>query len=290
MITIDDAKSVARQMALHQTSPEVQVAQTHFRMQLVEGWQIPSGATVLEIGCGQGDMTAVLAHAVGSGGHVTAVDIASPHYGAPISLGESAAHLQHTPLGQCVEFHFHYDLLNPSIVFPADAFDYVVLAHCSWYYASLEQLRRVLLRVHPWASRLCYSEWDMEPHALEQLAHLLAVLIQGQVAAYHLDSVGNVRTPFSITRLKHLLQETGWSVSTASVIDSSQLQDADWEIANCLRSSLTEAATANMPAKLLELLRSQVDTLRLLAATGKNRSLSSCSIIAEASHPRNLHT
>ncbi len=60
-------------------------------------WQIPAGARVLEIGCGQGDTTAVLADAVGSAGRVIAVDIADPSYGAPVTIGESARHLSDGP-------------------------------------------------------------------------------------------------------------------------------------------------------------------------------------------------
>jgi ubiquinone/menaquinone biosynthesis C-methylase UbiE len=283
LITIEDAEGIARQMAVSPQYLDVQVRQTHFRMQLVEGWQIPQGAKVLEIGCGQGDMTAVLADAVGSRGHVAAVDIASPDYGGPVSLGESAEHLKRTALGPRIEFYFQYDVLDPATAFDANAFDYVVLTHCSWYFDSLDQLRRLLRRVRSWASHLCFSEWDKEPHTLNQVAHLLSVLIQGQVEAYKSDSAGNVRTPFSRTRLMQLLSETGWSVSTESVVDSTQLKDADWEIDHCLRSSLREAEALNLPLKFVELLGSQVDTLRLMAGRGKNRSLSSYSIVARRS-------
>jgi SAM-dependent methyltransferase len=284
MITIEEAEDVARLMAANAKASDVQIAQTHFRMQLVEGWRIPQGAKILEIGCGQGDMTAALAHAVGSDGHVTAVDSAAPEYGAPVSLGQSAEHLQSTPLGQRIDFHFQYNLLDPEESFAPNTFDYVVLAHSSWYFASLEQLRQLLLRIRPWASRLCYSEWDMEPYTHDQIAHMLAVLIQGQVEAFKTESASNVRTPFSRTRLKQLLQETGWQVSTESTIDSTYLQDAHWEIDSCLRSSLTEAAALNLPLKFQELLASQLDTLRLITERGNTRSLSSYSIVAERDH------
>lgn len=280
---MEAAEAIARQMALGTEYSGEQVAQTLCRLQLVEGWQIPQGAKVLEVGCGQGDMTAVLAHAVGSSGHVTAVDSAPPQYGAPVSLGQSAEHLKGTPLGPRITFYFQYDLLDPANTFTENSFDYVVLAHCSWYFRSLDQLRQVLLHVHSWASHLCYSEWDMEPHTLDQVAHLLSILIQGQVEAYKIHSESNVRTPFSKARLKQLLQATGWSVSAESVLDTTQLKDADWEIDNCLRDSISEAHTLHLPVKLLELLDSQADTLRRMAERGKNRSLSSYSILAQRS-------
>ena len=283
MIPIEDAEAIARQMLASTKNLDVQVAQTLFRMHLVEQWRIPEGAKVLEIGCGQGDMTAVLANAVGISGHVTALDSAAPDYGAPVSLGQSAQHLKRTSLGQRIAFHFQYDLLDLSNSFSVDQFDYVVLAHCSWYFESLDQLRQVLLRVRPWASRLCFSEWDLEPYTPDQLAHLLAVLIQGQVEAYKVASESNVRTPFSKSRCRQLLQETGWRVSTESAFDSTQLKDADWEIDSCLKTSLTEAEALNCPVKLREWLGSQVDILRRVSGRGRNRSLGSYAIVAERS-------
>lgn len=56
-------------------------AQFEHRMKLVEFWGIMPGSRVLEIGCGQGDCTVVLAEAVGESGHVDAVDPGAPDYG-----------------------------------------------------------------------------------------------------------------------------------------------------------------------------------------------------------------
>jgi SAM-dependent methyltransferase len=283
MATIRDAEYLAAQMQLSKEHFDVQVAQTYLRMQLVEGWQIPQGAGILEIGCGQGDMTATLAHAVGGSGHVTAVDIASPHYGAPVSIGQSADHLKTTPIGDRIDFRFQCDLMDPSISFTENEFDYVVLAHCSWYFGSSEQLRKMLLRIHPWARYLCYSEWNMEPYALDQIAHMLAVLIQGQVEAYKFDTTSNIRTPLSKTRFKQILQQTGWRVLSESAVDSGQLKDADWEVESCIKSSIKDAEASGMPPKLVEFIHSQIDILHSMAARGENRSLFSYSILAEKS-------
>ena len=65
----------------------IQHTQLKHRMSLVETFSIQKGMSVIEIGCGQGDTTVVLADAVGETGRVLAVDIASPDYGAPITLG-----------------------------------------------------------------------------------------------------------------------------------------------------------------------------------------------------------
>ena len=51
------------------------------RISLVSFWDIQPGSRVLELGCGQGDATIVLADAVGPDGHVDAIDPGSPDYG-----------------------------------------------------------------------------------------------------------------------------------------------------------------------------------------------------------------
>lgn len=55
--------------------------QMDHRLALVAFWGIAPGSRVLEIGCGQGDCTIVLADAVGDEGHVDAVDPGVPDYG-----------------------------------------------------------------------------------------------------------------------------------------------------------------------------------------------------------------
>ena len=142
-------------------------------------------------------MTAVLAHAVGDGGRVTAVDAAGRDHGGPVSIDDSADHLSRSSLGRRVKFHFNLDLLDDANGFGPDAFDYVVFAHCSWCLRSLDYFHRAL-GVRPWAKRLCYSEWDLEPRSLDQVAHMLAVLIQGQIEAYSSDSFANVHTCLEI--------------------------------------------------------------------------------------------
>jgi predicted methyltransferase len=76
--------SSAQQLAgylLDQTSPDHNVAAIEHRQRLVQAWNIPLGSKILEIGCGQGDSTVVLADAVGPTGRVVAVDSCPPGWG-----------------------------------------------------------------------------------------------------------------------------------------------------------------------------------------------------------------
>jgi SAM-dependent methyltransferase len=274
---VQRAESVAAAMAV---KSQEQLIQTRFRLDLVDGWDLPPGARVLEVGCGQGDMTAVLADAVGAGGRVLGVDNASPGYGAPVTLGQSAAYLSATPLGERIEFRFEFDVLNPASLFPDGAFDDVVLSQCSWYFAGLGQLRQTLARVRPWARRLCFAEWDLAASDLGQLPHLLAVLIQGQFEAGGSRGDGNVRTPFSRQALLAILAETGWQVDGQRTVDTASLKDADWEVGNCLRLLADENRLGKLPPALADLAASQGDLLRQIARDNGNVPLPCYSVTA----------
>ncbi|MFE7353820.1 methyltransferase domain-containing protein [Streptomyces sp. NPDC057543] len=274
------ALSLAVGMAAADHSPDIQLFQTRHRAALVASWHIAPCSTVLELGCGQGDMTSVLAEAVGPKGRVVAVDVAEPSYGAPVTLGESAARLTAGPLGPRIDFRFGTNVLDPSVDFPEGAFDHVVLAHCSWYFASLGQLRDTLARVRPWARRLWFAEWDLTPTSGDQLPHLLAVLIQGQIEAAGSHGEGNVRTPFSREGLLRLLPEAGWTTDGSGSADTEDLQDGDWEIAACLDLAGTEERLAALPDPVRQIVLSQADVLRAIAKPRGNRALAAYSVTA----------
>lgn len=264
---------LVKTMAAADHSPDAQLVQTRHRASLVESWDIEPGSTVLELGCGQGDMTAVLAEAVGPQGRVVAVDVADPTYGAPVTLGESAARLAASPVGPRIDFRLSTDVRDPSVDFPSDTFDHVVLAHCSWYFASLGQLRDTLARVRPWARRLWFTEWDLTPSCGDQLAHLLAVLIQGQIEAAGSHGEGNIRTSFSREALLRLLPEAGWTADGDGPVDTDALQDADWEITACLDLITGGERLAALSEPVRQLVLSQSDVLRAVAAPHGNRPL-----------------
>lgn len=274
------APSLAVGMAAADHSPADQLVQTRHRATLVASWDIAPGSTVLELGCGQGDMTAVLAEALGPEGRVVAIDVADSSYGSPVTLGESADRLAAGPLGPRIDFRFGTDVLDPSVDFPDGAFDHVVLAHCSWYFASLGELRDTLVRVRRWARQLWFTEWDLTPASGDQLAHLLSVLVQGQIEAAGSHGQGNVRTPFSREELLRLLPAAGWAAEDSWPVDTEGLQDADWEVAACLDLAGSKERLASLPEPVRRLVLSQADVLRALAAPGGNRPLAAYAVTA----------
>ncbi|MER5812846.1 class I SAM-dependent methyltransferase [Streptomyces sp. NPDC002033] len=274
------APSIAADMAAAGVSPEIQLTQTRYRTALVSSWGVPAGASVLEVGCGQGDMTAALAEAVGPQGRVVAVDIADPSYGAPITLGQSAKHLKATPLGSRIDFRFGLDVLDEAVTFPDNGFDYAVLAHCAWYFESLDQLGATLTRLRRWARNLCCAEWDLAPRSVEQLPHLLAVLIQGQIEAGGSRGEGNVRTPFSRESLLRILPAAGWNPVPGQAVDTTALQDGDWEVDACVTLLDDANRMAELPQTVQDLVLSQADVLRHLAKCHGNMPLPAYSLIA----------
>jgi SAM-dependent methyltransferase len=268
-ILVDRARTIAGTMRAGVVDPATQVVQTRFRMSVVDAWGLIPGSTVLEIGCGQGDMTAVLADAVGPNGRVVAVDIAPRSYGSPVTVGASADHLLAGPLGDRIDFRFEFDVHSSS--FPDNTFDAVVLSQCSWYFASLSELRRTLTAVRPWARRLCFAEWSLRPGGGGQVAHLLAVLLQGQLEAGGARGDGNVRTPFSQEALRRLLPTAGWLMLGERTIDTTGLQDADWEISACL--NLVNQRLDRLPVLAKDFVTSQVDVLRAVALRSGNEPL-----------------
>lgn len=81
-MSIGDLATQIATLSLHdQDHFDIQYAQTLHRLQLLQHWDIQSGSKVLELGCGQGDCTTVLARAVGDQGSVVAVDPAELSYG-----------------------------------------------------------------------------------------------------------------------------------------------------------------------------------------------------------------
>lgn len=241
-------------------SRHIQSIQTEHRMKLVNFWDIEKGSRVLEIGCGQGDTTAVLAHFVGETGFVHGIDIAMPTYGEPITLGEAAEHLLESNLGKQIQIDFNVDVMSDKVNFPENYFDYIVFSHCSWYMDSPEKLEAIFKKIRKWGKKLCFAEWDPEIRSIEQYPHLMSILIQSHYECFVEDSQSNIRTIFTTSDIKHMLERTSWDIIKEASIDSPDLQDARWEINITLEDY--ERKIRTLPNKLKSLIQSEVTLLR----------------------------
>jgi SAM-dependent methyltransferase len=261
---------------------DIQRIQTEHRLKLAQFWAIKAGSRILEIGCGQGDTTAVLAYLVGEKGFVHGVDRASPTYGGPITVGDSAKFLMNSKLGKRIKMEFEIDLLSPEIEFPEDFFDMVVLSHCSWYLKSIEELGELLKRARKWGKQLAFAEWDSRINSIEQLPHLLAVLIQAQYECFKEESDSNIRTLFTPHDVRVLSENAGWIITSEKTISSPELQDGKWELNKTLTDYQTElSGIRHMPPKLKSLIQSEVSLLEESIKNNVIRPMSTYVFVAQ---------
>ncbi|MGP9040375.1 methyltransferase domain-containing protein [Cytobacillus sp. FSL W7-1323] len=257
------------------TNFEIQKVQTVHRLKLAEFWGIKEGDRVLEIGSGQGDTTAVLAYLVGEEGFVHGIDIASPTYGTPITLGESITYLLNSKIGKQIHIDFHMDLLSDQIEFLEKSFDHIVFSHCAWYMNSIEEFAALMKKVKKWGKNLCFAEWDTRISVVEQYPHLLSVLIQAQYESFKKESDANIRTLFTPFDIQKVVREAGWDIEKEHIIFSPELQDAKWEVTKLVRDLHTELEQlGEIPEKLKSLIFSQMSMLEDFRVTNEITPLS----------------
>ncbi len=267
-------------MATAEEIAKIDEVQGAYRRQIAQSWNLGEGSKILEIGCGQGDMTVALAEAVGATGRVVAIDPAASDYGSPQTLGEATDLIKSSDLGTRIDFQLEFDVLTESTNWEDEFFDWAVLAHSSWYFASRDQLLQTLRKIKPWAKNLGFAEWDPTPASFDQVGHMLAVLIQGQVEAFKSSSQANIRSPLSRQQVKEVLADAGWEVDGESDLDTSEMQDGKWEIDACERFALADAAALALPKKYMSLLNDQLAILNQLKTKHGARALPAYSLTA----------
>jgi SAM-dependent methyltransferase len=235
--------------------------QTLHRIDLVDFWGVTEGMRVLEVGCGPGDATAVLAAAVGPKGRVLGVEkapssviwdltglpatltqkdmpvsaaveeyLAAHVYGGSPALGSPLPRLLESELGGWTSLRLGLDLLDEDVDFPPDSFDMVVFSHCSWYFEQPETLAGLFRRTRRWAKSLAYAEWDLLPRGYEQVPHLLAALLQLNVLALCPSArQRNVVSLILPQDARRMAEQGGWRLARERDFDTSSLQDAVWE-------------------------------------------------------------
>ena len=275
--------SAATKIADYHIAPEgkphskIEITQAEHRIRLVNAWApaLGPGSRVLELGCGQGTCTAVLAEAAGETGHVDAVDPGAPDYGAPYTLAQAQGHLSQGAIGSRISWHRAdpVDFLKEQ---GDKTWDVAVLAHCIWYFKSPEALAEILAALKGRVSKILVAEHAMQATEKAAIPHLLSTLARATLEAHRGNSNENIQNPLSPAGIKEIAVQEGWTVKGESIVVPEQgLSDGFWETGTVKSEKFLvtiEQAVSDSRVKLL--LRSARDAvLSSIAAIGELKNV-----------------
>ncbi len=202
-----------------------QQIQLQHRYELAKTFGIRQGMRILEVGCGQGDTTVVLADLVGEEGSIVAIDIAKGSYGAPITLAQAQAKILASPLGLRISFLLETDFATFE---PNETFDAIVFSHCSWYFHNQMQLGHYFTKARKIAPTLFFAEWDMNYTKESQRGHFLAVSLIALYSQF-IENDGNIQQVLDRAQIELLLKNAGFTNFVHHTVDATYLQDGTWE-------------------------------------------------------------
>lgn len=247
--------------------PEIELAQVAHRIRLVNAWGVQPGSRILEIGCGQGTCTAVLAEAVGPDGHVDGVDPAPGDYGAPFTLDQAQEVLSASAVGSRISWH--QDDPTRFLSGTEAKWDAAVLAHSIWYFAEPEVLNSILKALRGRVDKVYVAEYAL--HATKETAvpHVLSAMTRATLEAHKTESTENIRTLLGPGEIKEMAETIGWSVGKEeTIVPGKGLLDGYWEASMTGSSMFLGEVEADIKdARVVSLLRSGRDAV--IAAAGR---------------------
>ncbi|KAJ0115575.1 sam-dependent methyltransferase [Diaporthe amygdali] len=242
VLSLSSAEKIASYQLLPPNGLVSEAAQAAHRINLLNSWGpdvIKPGSRILEIGCGQGNCTAVLAEAVGPSGHVDAYDPAPPDYGSPFTLAEAQGHISQSEIGNRITWHrekpWQQEVSNPDgEVEPKQEWDVVVLAHCVWYFKQRDELSNIMNLLKSKVrkgGKVCIAEYALHATAKAAWPHVLAALATGTLQALGSeDSSENIQAPLSPEQIKRIARDQDWNLdSDAVLVPKEGLLDGRWE-------------------------------------------------------------
>ncbi|KAL7951741.1 S-adenosyl-L-methionine-dependent methyltransferase [Trichoderma barbatum] len=250
----------------HISSPEyaghldLEISQAEHRVNLINFWRLAPGSRVLEIGCGQGTTTAVLAEAVGPTGHVDAVDPGRPDYGSPWTLAQAQEHLSGGALGNRISWHFA-DPIDYLAENADKSWDYVVFAHCIWYFNSPATLTKMLGALKGRAKSLLIAEYALKATQKNALPHVLASVARATLEAHSKASEANIRCLSSPGAITDAATENSWTLDEETIVVPEEgLLDGHWETGSVKSASFLKEIEQDVEdPKIRALLRSARD-------------------------------
>lgn len=230
-----------------------QVPQTAHRIDLLRGFDptiaaadnasspiLSPSSRVLEIGCGQGDTTAILA-SLAPKGHIDAVDPAPKSYGAPFTLGQAQDHLSKS----YPNITWHQATPESFLSSTTETWDAALLVHSTWYLPSPSALLSILESLVGRTPTLCIAEYSLRASETSAHPHVLAAMTRGAWNLNGRPNQANIRCPLSPKAIVDVAVKAGWKLLREEVVVPAQeLQDGRWEVGDLISGFEKEVASA----------------------------------------------
>lgn len=276
-----DSLEIILSCYLHASSQRANVVPRFaHRLSICEAWSIPQGSRLLDVGCGQGDSSLVLATAVGPLGSVTGIDSAPPDYGGPFTVGQAQNHILSSTLGNRIVFQrsdttewlrARYKSLSetspPASLCSVEApledlnspvenqqqpsveFDGAVFCYSMWYFPSTTAVRDLLEALAAaGVPRIYVAEWSGQARSASQEPHALAAAAEKKLYSLRpadymprLDEQ-NIRGGALLPdELVALARQVGWCVTRQGSLPTPlAIRDGYWEAQYLLRGRFTQ--------------------------------------------------
>ncbi|KAK3349093.1 hypothetical protein B0T25DRAFT_547188 [Lasiosphaeria hispida] len=245
---------------------ENHLAALEHRQQVAGAWGIPPGASVLEIGPGQGELTVVLADVVGRTGRVVAVDNAPLEWGTP-DYASSQAHVLASAVGHQVSFVQADPIAYLLGGAGGQTFDFIVFGYSIWYFSSPDILTRTLQVARQHAQSVLIAEYSLSASLPAQIPHLLAALADNALESFRgEESKRNIRCALSPRQITGFAADAGWALAKEEIATPLSKQvDARMETRMVLKSRLFRAdlddVVSRIDAKIGIMLQSMIDAV-----------------------------
>jgi hypothetical protein len=208
--------------------------------------------------------------------------------GSPWTLSQAQTHIKTTSLGPRISFHLSTNPIDFLCSQPPDAppYDYIVLAHCIWYFESPSSLSSLISACTGRTKHLCIAEWSLRASLPASQPHVLTALLLASLEAKRkVATDGNIRSVVSPKQIIASItspsgSQPGFGLEKEETgLTNEGMLDGYWEVSYNLRTRdkvLGRLEEQGVPEKELSAMIAMYDAVEasvglLQAPEGKER-------------------
>ena len=210
--------------------------------------------------------------------------------GSPWTLSQAQAQIKSTSLGSRITFYLSTNPIDFLASLPPESepYDYIVLAHCIWYFESPSMLSSLVAACIGRAKYLCIAEWSLRASLPASQPHVLTALLLASLEAKRKVATDvNIRSVLSprqiianviSARSSKGSEAVGFALEKEETcITNEGMLDGYWEVSYNLRTRekmLGRLEGQGVPEKELGAMRAMYDAVEasvelLVAPEGK---------------------